>query len=48
MFLKFEKQTKAVLIEYYNAVQPRIIFLTKKKFSEIYKDHMPPSSNVTF
>jgi len=39
--LKFEKQTKSAIKECYNAVQPRIMFSTKKILPSIYKDHVP-------
>jgi len=39
--LKFEKQTKYDIKECYSAVQPYIIFSTKKILPDIYKDHVP-------
>jgi len=38
---KFEKQTKSAIKECYSAVQPHIIFSTKKILPAIYKDHVP-------
>ena len=40
-FLNFEKQTKIAINRYYQAVEPRIIFTTRKILPAIHKNELP-------
>ena len=46
MSLNFEKQTKTAVNRCYQAVKPRIIFKTKKKFLQLLKMIYPPFNKV--